>query len=240
MSMLHHARPDDSNEDGDLDLSDGAFPRNSPMSCNYSWTLLAMKRAVDIAASLIFFACFGWMYLIIALGVLLTSGGPTIYSQPRYGRGGKVFRFYKFRSMVQNSDAVMEEHLRVNAAARQQWHDFQKLEKDPRITRFGNLIRKTSLDELPQFWNVLKGDMSLVGPRPCMLSQQDLYGSDWSYYCAVRPGITGLWQVSGRNKLSFKARVALDVKYVESLSMLGDIQIFFKTVWVVFTGHGSR
>lgn len=240
MSMLHQARPSDA-ESRASESGDGISVRSSLVDePNYSWALLAMKRAVDIVASLIFFACFGWLYLLIALGVLLTSGGPAIYSQPRYGRNGRVFRFYKFRSMVRDSDIVLEEHLRSSKIARQQWQDFQKLEKDPRITKFGALIRKTSLDELPQFWNVLKGDMSLIGPRPCMLNQKELYGHDWIFYCAVRPGITGLWQVSGRNKLSFKARVALDVSYVQSLSVLRDFHIFFKTVWVVLSGHGSR
>ncbi|MDQ0571968.1 exopolysaccharide production protein ExoY [Variovorax paradoxus] len=202
--------------------------------------LRAGKRAVDIAASLFFFTAFGWLYVLLAIGVFLSSGAPVLYSQPRFGRGGRVFKFYKFRSMLPNSAQILEEHLRKDPVARQQWDDYQKLENDPRITRFGKFIRKTSLDELPQFWNVLVGDMSLVGPRPCMLDQKGLYGADWSFYCAVRPGITGLWQVSGRNQLSYKKRVALDVAYVETLSVGRDIGIFIKTIWVVAVGHGSR
>jgi lipopolysaccharide/colanic/teichoic acid biosynthesis glycosyltransferase len=202
--------------------------------------LRAGKRFVDIAASLFFFTAFGWLYVLLAFGVFLSSGAPVLYSQPRYGRGGRVFKFYKFRSMLPNSAQILEEHLKNDPVARQQWDDYQKLENDPRITRFGKFIRKTSLDELPQFWNVLVGDMSLVGPRPCMLEQKGLYGSDWSFYCAVRPGITGLWQVSGRNQLSYKKRVALDVSYVETLSVGRDIAIFIRTIWVVAVGHGSR
>ena len=202
--------------------------------------LRAGKRAVDVAAALFFFCAFGWLYVLIALGVFITSGAPVLYSQPRFGRGGRVFKFYKFRSMLPNSAQILEEHLRNDPVARQQWDDYQKLEDDPRITRFGKFIRKTSLDELPQFWNVLVGDMSLVGPRPCMLDQKILYGADWSFYCAVRPGITGLWQVSGRNQLSYKKRVALDVAYVETLSVGRDIGIFIRTIWVVAVGHGSR
>lgn len=198
------------------------------------------KRGVDIAASLFFFTAFGWLYVLLAIGVFLSSGAPVLYSQPRYGRGGRVFKFYKFRSMLPNSAQILEEHLKNDPVARQQWDDYQKLENDPRITRFGKFIRKTSLDELPQFWNVLVGDMSLVGPRPCMLDQKGLYGTDWSFYCAVRPGITGLWQVSGRNQLSYKKRVALDVAYVETLSVGRDIGIFIRTIWVVAVGHGSR
>jgi lipopolysaccharide/colanic/teichoic acid biosynthesis glycosyltransferase len=206
----------------------------------HSAMLRAGKRAVDIAASLFFFTAFGWLYVLLAIGVFLTSGAPVLYSQPRYGRGGRVFKFYKFRSMLPNSAQILEEHLKNDPVARQQWDDYQKLENDPRITRFGKFIRKTSLDELPQFWNVLVGDMSLVGPRPCMLDQKGLYGADWSFYCAVRPGITGLWQVSGRNQLSYKKRVALDVSYVETLSVGRDISIFIRTIWVVAVGHGSR
>ena len=207
---------------------------------NHPAMLRAAKRAVDIAASLFFFTAFGWLYVLLAIGVFLSSGAPVLYSQPRYGRGGRVFKFYKFRSMLPNSAQILEEHLKNDPVARQQWDDYQKLENDPRITRFGKFIRKTSLDELPQFWNVLVGDMSLVGPRPCMLDQKGLYGADWSFYCAVRPGITGLWQVSGRNQLSYKKRVALDVSYVETLSVGRDIGIFIRTIWVVAVGHGSR
>lgn len=206
----------------------------------HSVMLYAAKRGIDIIAALFFFLTFGWLYLALWIGVLLTSGAPGIYSQPRYGKGGKVFKFYKFRSMVTNSAEVLEEHLKADPVAKKQWLEFQKLEKDPRITRFGSLIRKTSLDELPQFWNVLIGDMSLIGPRPCMLSQQELYGDCWKHYCAVRPGITGLWQVSGRNQLTYHRRVGLDVEYVENLSLIKDFSILMKTFLVVATGHGSR
>ncbi|MEJ1129686.1 sugar transferase [Variovorax sp. CCNWLW225] len=224
-----------SSEEMHSEFSDAAWER-----VNHPAMLRIAKRAVDIAASLFFFTAFGWLYVLLAIGVFLSSGAPVLYSQPRYGRGGRVFKFYKFRSMLPNSAQILEEHLKNDPVARQQWDDYQKLENDPRITRFGKFIRKTSLDELPQFWNVLVGDMSLVGPRPCMLDQKGLYGADWSFYCAVRPGITGLWQVSGRNQLSYKKRVALDVTYVETLSVGRDIGIFIRTIWVVAVGHGSR
>jgi lipopolysaccharide/colanic/teichoic acid biosynthesis glycosyltransferase len=198
------------------------------------------KRSVDIAAALFFFAAFGWLFVLIGLFVLISSGSPVLYYQSRYGKDGRIFRFYKFRSMIANSAQVLEEHLKSNPEARRQWDEYQKLDDDPRITRFGKFIRKTSLDELPQFWNVLTGDMSLIGPRPCMLEQKELYGQNWSHYCAVRPGITGLWQVSGRNQLTYNARVALDVRYVETLSVGKDVDIFFRTIWVVAAGHGSR
>ncbi|MGF6347087.1 sugar transferase [Variovorax sp. W2I14] len=202
--------------------------------------LRGSKRAVDILMAGTFFVCFGWAYALIWAGVLLTSGSPAIYMQPRYGRNGKVFRFYKFRTMVPDADAVLARHLRENEDARREWHKFQKLEHDPRITRLGAFLRKYSIDEFPQFWNVLKGDMSMVGPRPCMFAQKGLYGPYWHHYCAVRPGITGLWQISGRNEVSYRRRAAMDAEYVATLSVLGDMAIVLKTFGVVAGARGSR
>ncbi|MGJ3700448.1 sugar transferase [Variovorax sp. AFSI2.2] len=205
---------------------------NSPL-------LTGTKRLADIAMASAFFLFFGWLYALIWIGVMLTSGSPAIYKQPRYGRHGRVFSFYKFRSMVPDADMVLERYLRENEAARQQWEMYQKLDHDPRITPFGAFLRKYSLDELPQFWNVLKGDMSMVGPRPCMFAQKELYGVYWDHYCSVRPGITGLWQISGRNEVSYRRRVAMDVDYVTTLSIHQDIVILLKTFRVVAGGHGS-
>ncbi len=200
----------------------------------------ALKRAMDILGASIFFLVCGPLYLLVAMGVRLSMGQPIHFWQNRLGAGGQRFRFYKFRSMVHNSDDVLDEFLSRNDMARTEWDTFQKLEKDPRITPVGQLIRKMSLDELPQFWNVLKGDMSLVGPRPCMERQKSLYGKDWGHYCAMRPGITGLWQVSGRNRLPYAKRVELDAHYVSNWSLWLDIKILFKTVRTVITGDGSR
>lgn len=226
------------NEDQDSGSSPPISLESYKMASHSRW-LLVSKRMIDIVISMLFLVGFSWIYIILALGVALSSGVPVIYSQKRYGQGGRQFNFYKFRSMMLNASEVFEAHLAENPAARSQWDNFQKLDCDPRVTSFGNFLRKTSLDELPQFWNVLKGDMSLVGPRPCMVSQRGLYGSGWGYYCSVRPGITGLWQVSGRNGLSFKKRVALDAQYVKSLSVRTDAFIFVKTIAVVITGNGS-
>ena len=190
--------------------------------------------------ALFFFLVFGPVYGLVALCVWATMGRPVHYWQNRLGEGGERFRFYKFRSMVQNSDKVLDEHLRNNDAARAEWEVYQKLKRDPRITPVGHVIRKFSLDELPQFWNVLKGDMSLVGPRPCMERQRSLYGPHWDHYCAVRPGLTGLWQVSGRNGLSYAKRVELDAHYVNNWSLWLDLKIILMTFRVVFTGEGSR
>jgi len=194
------------------------------------------KRSLDIVGALVFFALFGPIYLLLAVCVQVSMGRPVHYWQTRLGSDGQKFRFYKFRSMVRNSDAILDEHLSKNEAARMQWETFQKLEQDPRITPFGKIIRKLSLDELPQFWNVLKGDMSLVGPRPCMERQASLYGPAWGHYCAVRPGITGVWQVSGRNDLTFAQRVELDVGYVEHWSLWLDCKILFRTLHAVAAG----
>lgn len=201
---------------------------------------LGVKRLIDVGGALFFFAAFLPLFVLIALGVALTSRGPIIYSQARIGMHGRRFRFYKFRSMVQNSDEVFNSFLDSDSEARSQWEQYQKLDRDPRITWFGQFIRKTSLDELPQFWNVLVGDMSLVGPRPCMPSQKTLYGPHWKSYCAVRPGITGLWQVSGRNRLTYEQRVQLDARYVRNWSLGFDARIVLRTVSVVLTGHGSQ
>lgn len=198
------------------------------------------KRAIDVLGATAFFVLFGPLYLLVALGVAVSMGRPVHFWQNRLGAQGQRFKFYKFRSMVRDSDCVLDELLSRSDMARTEWATFQKLEKDPRITPFGHVIRKLSADELPQFWNVLKGDMSLVGPRPCMERQRSLYGKDWDHYCAMRPGITGLWQVSGRNRLSYAKRVELDAHYVMHWSLWLDLKILLKTVGAVLSGEGSR
>jgi lipopolysaccharide/colanic/teichoic acid biosynthesis glycosyltransferase len=199
---------------------------------------LAIKRAVDIVGALTFFLVFGPLYAVVALCVWLGGGRPVHYCQTRLGRRGRPFRFYKFRSMVLDADRVLDEHLARDPAARAEWDTFQKLENDPRILPVGRFIRQLSLDELPQFWNVLKGDMSLVGPRPCMERQRSLYGPAWSHYAAMRPGLTGLWQVSRRNELTFAQRAELDVEYVERWSLWLDCKILVRTVRaVIFDGE---
>jgi len=200
---------------------------------------LAAKRGIDIVGALTFFALFGPLYLIVAAAVLIGMGGPVHYWQTRLGRGGRTFRFYKFRSMVHDSDDILRQYLKRHPSEQLQWDTYQKLEIDPRVTRVGRVIRKLSLDELPQFFNVLKGDMSLVGPRPCMVRQRSMYGEHWNHYCHMRPGITGLWQVSGRNRLPYADRVALDARYAEQWSLWLDLKILARTVWVVLSGDGS-
>ncbi|WP_427913595.1 sugar transferase [Ramlibacter sp. MMS24-I3-19] len=223
---------------GELSPMSGAPAQGAAIRISYR--LRAAKRVVDVLGALFFLVVFLPLFLAVAIGVCLSSPGPIFYSQPRAGRGGRDFRFYKFRSMKIDSDEVLTSFLDSDAGAKERWEKYQKIDNDPRITRFGQFIRRTSLDELPQFWNVLIGDMSLVGPRPCMLQQKELYGRHWRAYCAVKPGITGLWQVSGRNRLTYRQRVSLDARYVEGLSPLGDLKIMAKTIFVVLRAHDAH
>lgn len=174
--------------------------------------------------------------ILLLAGCVMLDGHAPFYSQNRVGRGGRIFRFWKLRSMVCDADTRLADHLAQDQAARIEWDHAQKLKHDPRITRFGNVLRKTSLDELPQLWNVMKGDMSLVGPRPMMPDQRGLYPGQ-AYY-QLRPGITGTWQVSDRNECSFAARADFDTAYEETLSFKGDLNILLATVGVVLRGTG--
>ena len=167
------------------------------------------------------------------------DGGNAIYGHPRIGRNGKTFKCLKFRSMVVNSKEVLEELLKNSPEARVEWEKDFKLKNDPRITKIGAFIRKTSLDELPQLFNVLKGEMSLVGPRPIVQEELERYEEDVDYYLMAKPGMTGLWQVSGRNDVDYDTRVYFDAWYVKNWSLWNDIAILFKTVNVVLNRDGA-
>jgi exopolysaccharide production protein ExoY len=198
------------------------------------------KRALDISASILFFIFFGWIYILVWAGVILTTGSPAIYRHTRIGMNGREFNCLKFRSMVTNSAEILKKYLDENPVARAEWDKDFKLRNDPRITKFGRIIRKTSLDELPQFWNVLRGDMSLVGPRPVIKKELDIYyKNDSFFYKRVKPGITGPWQVGGRNDLNYEERIKLDTDYSKNWTLLGDLEILFKTVLVVVARRGS-
>jgi exopolysaccharide production protein ExoY len=200
---------------------------------------LAAKRGLDIIGAVLFVLCALPLLLFVCAGVVLTSGLPLIYVHQRAGKEGRLFSVYKFRTMRRDADQVLTELLARSPEAREEWRQFRKLRVDPRITRFGKFLRASSLDELPQLWNVIKGDMSLVGPRPVTFSEQQHYGSQWSAYCAMRPGITGMWQVNGRNSLTYPERVAYDMAYVANWSVWMDIRILSKTVLVVLRQSGS-
>lgn len=200
---------------------------------------LRCKRALDIllcAAGTVVLLPLG---LILALAIYLDSPGPIFYRQCRIGQGGREIHIFKFRTMVVNADAVLHDLLTHDDALREEWTHDQKLKHDPRITRVGSLLRKLSLDELPQILNVVAGDMSLVGPRPIVASEVQKYGPVYEEYCLVRPGITGLWQISGRNNTTYEERVAYDHYYINNWSVWMDLWILGKTLPVVITGYGA-
>ena len=177
---------------------------------------------------------------IVAFFIWQRDGAPVLFAHYRVGQNGKLFRCMKFRSMLRNSEQVLADLLRDDPQARAEWARDQKLTNDPRITGIGHILRRTSLDELPQLFNVLRGEMNLVGPRPITVSELTRYGAVRWHYVSVRPGVTGLWQVSGRNNTTYDERVALDQRYIEQRTFLGDVGILFKTVRVVLLREGAR
>ena len=199
---------------------------------------LACKRVFDIVASSLALVLLAPLFLIVAVAIK-KDGGPAFYSHRRVGRDGAMFSCFKFRSMYEDSEKRLETLLAHNTEAKTEWEEHYKLKNDPRITRLGHFLRESSIDELPQLLNVLKGDMSLVGPRPVILKELEKYGEAKGTYLSVRPGLTGLWQVSGRNDLDYETRVALDVEYVESYSFRIDLIILMKTIRVVLEGRGA-
>lgn len=197
-----------------------------------------LKRTMDIFGSLAIITMLSPVLLYLYYTVK-KDGGNAIYGHPRIGRNGKTFKCLKFRSMVVNSKEVLEELLANDPEARAEWEKDFKLKNDPRITKIGAFIRKTSLDELPQLFNVLKGEMSLVGPRPIVADELERYQDDVDYYLMAKPGMTGLWQVSGRNDVDYDTRVYFDSWYVKNWSLWNDIAILFKTVNVVLKRDGA-
>ncbi len=198
-----------------------------------------IKRVADIAMSVSLALILSPLLLVIACLVKLGSPGPCLYGHRRCGRNGRAFLVWKFRSMVQNADRVLDFHLTNDPSLRSEWNSGQKLSHDPRVTPIGRFLRKTSLDELPQLWNVLTGEMSLVGPRPIMQEEISRYQEDFVHYGRVKPGVTGLWQVSGRNRLTYQERVRLDVYYVRNWSPWLDIYILARTAKAVCKGDGA-
>lgn len=200
-----------------------------------------LKRIIDIIGALV-----GIMILIPMTVVLyivnfiVGDRGPIFYSQNRIGKDGKIFKMYKFRSMVMGADEKLEKYLEENEEARKEYKINKKLENDPRVTEIGKFIRKTSIDEFPQFVNVLKGEMSLVGPRPYLPREVDDMGDAYHYITAVKPGITGLWQIRGRNDVTFKDRLDLDMEYFEKKSLVFEIKILFWTVKSVVYKKGAK
>ncbi|HGH4812487.1 TPA: undecaprenyl-phosphate galactose phosphotransferase WbaP, partial [Klebsiella pneumoniae] len=202
------------------------------------WSSRILKRLFDIVGSLTIIVLLSPALLFISLKVK-KDGGPAIYGHERIGKGGRSFKCLKFRSMVINSKEVLAELLEKDPAAKAEWDATFKLKNDPRVTKIGAFLRRTSLDELPQLFNVLKGEMSLVGPRPIITAELERYNEEVDYYLLSKPGMTGLWQVSGRSDVDYETRVYLDAWYVKNWSMWNDIAILFKTIGVVLKKDGA-
>ncbi|MEA2258728.1 MAG: hypothetical protein QOJ51_1553 [Acidobacteriaceae bacterium] len=197
------------------------------------------KRAIDLLAVALTVPAVVLAILVVGLLVRLESPGPIFYGHRRIGRSHSKFRIWKIRTMQVNADKLLQDALANDEVLREEWLRERKLRYDPRVTRVGKFLRKTSLDELPQFWNVLRGEMSLVGPRPIVEEEIPAYGHNFSLYCRVTPGLTGLWQVSGRNEVSRRDRVRLDSYYVRNWSPWLDLNILARTARAVITGQGA-
>lgn len=217
--------------DGATAAEQGIFPNafgservRGPSKPRYS----AVKRAGDLLGSIVLAAMFLPLMLIIAF-CIRQDGGPIFFRQERIGQHGRKFQIIKFRTMVEDADAALASALMSNPLAKAEWEQFHKLKSDPRITRIGRFLRKTSLDEFPQLINVLKGEMSLVGPRPIVSKEIQKYGRSYRFYQSSKPGLTGLWQVSGRNDISYRSRVALDRTYASKASIFLDARICLQT-----------
>lgn len=200
---------------------------------------LAMTRLLDIVFATIALVFLAPLLIVIAVVCRLQDGGPSLFAQRRQGQNGRVFPCFKFRSMVVDADVRLAKLLETDAAARAEWDLTHKLLKDPRITPWGQFLRKSSLDELPQLFNVLRGEMSLVGPRPIVAAEMQRYGRFIADYNSVLPGITGLWQVSGRSDTNYHRRVALDVLYIRRRSLKLYLYILFMTVPAVIMRKGA-
>ena len=199
----------------------------------------ALYTLFNRIAALLLLLLFAPPMLVIAWRIWREDGAPVLFAHWRVGERGRLFRCFKFRSMVKNADQVLGELLLRDPAARAEWERDHKLRDDPRILGIGRLLRLTSLDELPQLFNVLRGEMHLVGPRPVVVQEIPRYGEAKRHYLSVKPGMTGLWQVSGRNNLSYAQRVALDMRYVELRNPWLDLKILLRTVVVLFTRDGA-
>ena len=211
------------------------------VNTNKNIVYLGIKRIIDIIGSLFGMIILVPVTIVIAIIRLIVKEerGSIFYSQKRIGKNGKYFKLYKYRSMIKDADEVLKKYLEENEEARKEFEEFQKLQNDPRITKLGNILRKTSLDELPQMLNILKGDVSFVGPRPIVDGEIDKYGEKREKFLSVKPGLTGYWQVNGRSNTSYEDRINMELYYVDNCSLWLDIKIFFKTFITVFKKEGA-
>ncbi|MER8743745.1 sugar transferase [Mesorhizobium sp. M1004] len=192
-----------------------------------------LKRMLDLIIAVTALVGAAPVMIVVAMLIRMTTGGPAVFSHSRVGFGGKPFNCYKFRSMVADSEDVLKAYLEANPHMRMEWEKTHKIKDDPRVTFLGRMLRKSSLDELPQLYNIIRGDMSCVGPRPIVKEELERYGDHVGEYLRMRPGLTGLWQVSGRSSVDYATRVALDSQYVRNWSVWFDIVILFRTVFAV-------
>ena len=214
---------------------------NIKNSTGKKYVYCGIKRLFDIMMGLIALI----MLIPIALGIkiaTLLSGDkhPIFFKQERIGKNGKTFSFYKFRSMVPNADELLEQTLKMDKIAADEWKNYQKITNDPRITKIGKFLRKTSLDELPQFINILKGDMSMIGPRPLVEGELDTFYGSHEVYESIKPGITGWWACNGRSDTTYTERLKLEYYYVKNQSLILDIKCIFKTISAVFSKTGAK
>lgn len=196
-----------------------------------------IKRFTDIVCSAIAIVLLSPFFIIISIAIKATSKGPVIFVHKRVGKNGKKIGIYKFRSMVMNAEELIE---KFTPEQKEEFKKNFKLKNDPRITKIGKFLRKTSLDELPQLFNILKGDLSIVGPRPIVEVETEIYGEYKNMLLSVKPGLTGFWAANGRSDISYKRRRAMEIYYVKNRSLLFDIKIIFKTVISVFKGEGAK
>jgi len=232
-SMSNHAKP----------FAERRVSRYEPPQVNSKGRFVSADplemRMLDIIGSISLLLLFGPAMLFIALAVYIANPGPILFKQKRIGRYGRSFYCYKFRSMATDAEARLDALLASDPKAMAEWQRDHKLKNDPRIVGIGRFIRKSSLDELPQLFNVLKGEMSLVGPRPIVAAEKKKYGRYLAYYCSVRPGITGLWQINGRNDVSYRRRVAFDVLFAKTSKTSDYLRILIMTVPSVLASRGS-
>lgn len=200
-----------------------------------------IKRIFDIVCGLIGVICLIPLTILVKIISVCSGDHKSIfYTQKRIGKNGREFKLYKFRSMVPNADEILEQTLKMDKVRAEEWKKYQKFEHDPRITKIGNILRKTSLDEVPQFINILKGDMSMIGPRPLVPGELDLHDGNHEIYESVRPGITGWWACNGRSATTYAERLELEYYYVKNKSLWLDIKCVFKTISAVLTKKGAK
>lgn len=200
-----------------------------------------IKRIFDIVCGLIGLICLIPLTILVKIISVCSGDHKSIfYTQKRIGKNGREFKLYKFRSMVPNADEILEQTLKMDKVRAEEWKKYQKFEHDPRITKIGNILRKTSLDEVPQFINILKGDMSMIGPRPLVPGELDLHNGNHEIYESVRPGITGWWACNGRSATTYAERLELEYYYVKNKSLWLDIKCVFKTISAVITKKGAK